>query len=51
MRDFGYKEGDFPHAERLSNEIVILPFYTSITEKEINYVRNADEDSLIYLRS
>jgi len=35
---FGYKEGDFPVAERLSHEMVILPFYPQMTEEEIDYV-------------
>ncbi len=46
MRDFGYQEGDFPIAERLSQEIIILPFYTAITEDEIRYVRDSIREAL-----
>lgn len=46
MRDFGYQEGDFPISESLSKEIVILPFYTSITESEIRYVRDSIFEAL-----
>lgn len=38
MRDFGYKEGMFPVAEKLSKETIILPFFTTISEEEIQYV-------------
>jgi len=46
QRDFGYQEGDFPISESLSKEIVILPFYTSITEAEIRYVRDSIAEAL-----
>lgn len=35
---FNYKEGDFPVAEKLSNEMIILPFFTEISEEEIRIV-------------
>lgn len=35
---FGYKEGDFPVAELLSNEMIILPFYTSISDEDLVFV-------------
>lgn len=38
QQSFGYKPGDFPVAERLSNEMIILPFFTGITEAEIRQV-------------
>lgn len=46
MRDFGFKEGDFPVAERLSKEVIILPFFTSISEEEVRYVRDSIRVSL-----
>lgn len=49
-QDFGYQEGDFPISEQLSREIVILPFYSSISENEIHYVRDALVASLAELR-
>jgi perosamine synthetase len=38
MRDFGYREGMFPVAERLSQETIILPFFTTISEDQMAYV-------------
>lgn len=35
---FGYSEGDFPIAEKLSKEIIALPFFTDMGEGEIQYV-------------
>ncbi|WP_251500881.1 DegT/DnrJ/EryC1/StrS family aminotransferase [Otoolea muris] len=34
----GYKEGDLPVAERYAKEVLSLPLYTGITEKEQDYV-------------
>lgn len=39
LRDFGYREGMFPVAERLSQETIILPFFTSITDEQMNWVQ------------
>lgn len=33
-----YKKGDFPVAERLSEEILSMPIYPELEEKEINYI-------------
>lgn len=35
---FGFKKGDFPIAESISQRIIILPFYNNLKEKEINYI-------------
>lgn len=40
MRDFGYREGMFPVAEKLSRETIILPFFTGITDEQLLYVRD-----------
>ncbi|HBM80881.1 MAG: DegT/DnrJ/EryC1/StrS family aminotransferase [Clostridiales bacterium] len=37
----GYREGDFPVAERVSKEIIALPIYPEITEDEVDFVCNA----------
>ena len=34
----GYREGDFPVAERLCKEVLALPIYPEITEDEVSYV-------------
>jgi len=35
---FGYKRGDFPTAESVSERTIALPFYNNLGEKEVNYV-------------
>ena len=35
---FNYQEGDFPICEKVSDSTLALPFFTEITEEEINYV-------------
>jgi perosamine synthetase len=40
MRDFGYREGMYPVAERLSRETIILPFFTGISDEQMIYVRD-----------
>ena len=34
----GYREGDFPVAERLCGKVLALPIYPEITEDEVSYV-------------
>ena len=35
---FGYKRGDFPNAESIGDRTISLPFYTSLTDAEVDYV-------------
>lgn len=35
---FGYKKGDFPICENVSERTIALPFYNSLREKEIKFV-------------
>jgi len=38
---FGYKTGDFPVTEKVSESTIALPFYNNLTEKEIDYIANS----------
>lgn len=40
-RTFGYKEGDFPHAERASQETLALPLYPELTVEQQDMVIQA----------
>jgi perosamine synthetase len=37
-KEFGYKPGSFPIAEKISSEVIILPFYTKLTEAQVDFV-------------
>ena len=37
-RLFGYKEGDFPVTEKVSERTIALPFFNNLKEEEVNYV-------------
>jgi len=37
-RQLGFREGDFPACESVSRRVLALPFFTQITQSEINYV-------------
>jgi len=37
---FGYKKGDFPIAEKVSNSAIALPFYIGLKKDDINYIVN-----------
>lgn len=38
MKQYGFKQGDFPICETISNSTLSLPFYSSMTEKTIDKV-------------
>ncbi|MFH1671316.1 MAG: DegT/DnrJ/EryC1/StrS family aminotransferase [Candidatus Portnoybacteria bacterium] len=38
FKNLGYKEGDFPIAERYAREIISLPMFPELTEEKINYI-------------
>jgi len=42
----GYKKGDFPNAEKASNEILSLPIYPELTEKQIKFIVNTIRKNL-----
>jgi len=35
---FGYKRGDFPHAELIGDSTISLPFYPKMRDEEVDYV-------------
>ena len=37
-KKFGYKEGDFPITEKVSERTIALPFYNNLSEENISYV-------------
>jgi perosamine synthetase len=43
---FGYKVGDFPVTEKISNQCLALPFYNSLGEEEIDWVVDALKQSI-----
>ncbi len=50
QKDFGYKEGDFPIAEKLSRETLILPLFPSLTEEQVSIVADAVKRSMEELK-
>ena len=38
MKEFGFKKGDFPITEFVSDRTIALPFYTEMDEREVNHV-------------
>jgi dTDP-4-amino-4,6-dideoxygalactose transaminase len=40
-KKFGYKEGDFPNTESISDRLLRLPFYNEMTEEDQNQVIEA----------
>jgi dTDP-4-amino-4,6-dideoxygalactose transaminase len=43
-RDLGYREGDFPVAERLAKEVLSIPIYPELTNERIDTVARAIAD-------
>lgn len=37
---FGFKEGDFPTAEKISDETLALPLYIGLTKNDVEYIAN-----------
>jgi len=38
---FGFKKGDLPITEKISEQVLSLPLYPTLTEKEIDYITNS----------
>ncbi|WP_414619795.1 DegT/DnrJ/EryC1/StrS family aminotransferase [Calothrix sp. CCY 0018] len=41
FKDLGYEIGDFPHSEKLANQILSLPMYPGLTNNQVNVVATA----------
>lgn len=41
FKKFGYKEGDFPIAEKLSNQVISLPVHPHLAKEQLDYIINA----------
>ncbi len=39
-KSFGFKNGDFPIAEKISSETIALPFFIGLKERDIIYITN-----------
>jgi len=48
---FGYRRGDFPATERVADRTVALPFFTRLSELEIEYVSATLRELLFSLRA
>ncbi|MBU1085640.1 DegT/DnrJ/EryC1/StrS family aminotransferase, partial [Patescibacteria group bacterium] len=46
MKKYGYKQGDFPICEAVSNSTLALPFYTGMEESTVDQVCNKLKQSL-----
>lgn len=46
QKQFGFKKGDFPITEKVSERTIALPFYNDLTEEEIDYIVNALKKTL-----
>ena len=44
FKDLGYKNGDFPIAEKYAEEILSLPMFPELTEENVRYIVNAIEE-------
>ncbi len=44
--EYGYSDGDFPEAEKLSKETIVLPFFTDLSDEQIVTVVEAVKTSI-----
>jgi len=48
MREFGYKQGDFPISEKYYERAITLPLFPSITKKEISFIIKKTKEKVIF---
>jgi len=49
-KKFGFKPGDFPICEGISQRTIALPFYNDLKEKEIDYIVNSLKEIILELK-
>jgi len=49
-RMYGFRRGDFPVAEKISDRTIALPFYNSLNEKDLSVVVRELKEALVSLR-
>lgn len=49
-KKFGFKKGDFPIAESISERTIALPFYTMMNEEEVDYVVESLKKALLEVK-
>ncbi len=47
MKQFGFKKGDFPNTEFISERTIALPFFTKLSMKEIEFIINTFKKILL----
>ena len=46
-KNFKYKKGDFPISEKASQQVIALPFYNKLKNKDMNYVVQKVKEAII----
>ncbi len=47
---FGYKYGDYPITEKISDRTISIPFYNNLKEEEIKYIRDKIKEGIVMIK-